>query len=129
MKHRCTNPASPIFKHYGGRGIAVCKRWMESFDDFLADMGPKPSPDHSLDRIDNDRGYTPTNCRWATDIEQNRNTRSSRYVTVKKVRMPLEVALAEYGLPRKTFYWRIAAGLSEEDAILRPYQRGKPLVK
>jgi hypothetical protein len=74
MRQRCRDPRHGSFKYYGGRGIAVCERW-KSYENFLADMGRKPSPAHSLDRIDNDGNYEPTNCRWATRTEQNKNKR------------------------------------------------------
>lgn len=75
MKQRCQNPRSAKFPEYGARGITVCKRWSDSFEAFLADMGPKPSPRHTIDRIDNDLGYEPGNCRWATPTEQRLNQR------------------------------------------------------
>jgi hypothetical protein len=75
MKTRCTNPNRADWKNYGGRGISVCERWATSFENFLADVGPKPSPLHTLDRILNDGSYEPGNCRWATRGEQLKNKR------------------------------------------------------
>ena len=74
MKWRCANTAPKDWKHYGARGIAVCPRWASSFEAFLADMGERPAG-KTLDRIDNDKGYEPGNCRWATASEQRRNRR------------------------------------------------------
>jgi hypothetical protein len=74
MKQRCNNPKNISYKDYGGRGIKVCDRWLNSFNFFLEDMGKKPDG-YSLDRINNDDGYKPTNCRWATMKEQSNNRR------------------------------------------------------
>ncbi len=80
MVTRCTNDRRACWKNYGGRGIGVCDRW-RSFPPFLEDMGPKPSPRHSLDRINNDGNYEPGNCRWATQRQQVRNSRHVRLYT------------------------------------------------
>lgn len=84
LKGRCENPKNSRFRRYGGRGITVCKRWIKSFANFLKDMGERPSPKHSIDRMDNDGHYKPSNCRWATAKEQanNRSTNSVKRVLV-----------------------------------------------
>lgn len=73
MKTRCYNSNIPDYKYYGAKGVVVCERWRDSFENFLADMGERPSPKHSLDRIDSNGNYEPSNCRWATDYVQSRN--------------------------------------------------------
>jgi hypothetical protein len=78
LKQRCTNPKNPQWPDYGGRGINVCKRWLRSFAAFYSDMGQRP-PGLTLDRRDNDSGYGPSNCRWATRSEQNKNRRPSGF--------------------------------------------------
>lgn len=74
MKRRCYGVNSLGYSYYGAKGITVCDRWIGSYENFLQDMGRKPSPEHSLDRIDNDGNYEPTNCRWATKAQQARNS-------------------------------------------------------
>ena len=92
MVQRCTNPRSPGYKNWGGRGITICTRWRASFAAFLADMGPRPSPKHAIDRKDNNGPYSPENCRWVTRPVQNRNRR----VTVMYTWRGRTMTLAEW---------------------------------
>lgn len=77
MLTRCYNPRDEYYDDYGGRGIGVCERWRNSFEAFLEDMGPRPTQQHKIERLENDRGYGPENCVWATDVQQARNRRSN----------------------------------------------------
>ena len=81
MKMRCYNKNDAGYRNYGGRGIQVCDRWLESFANFFADMGSRPSLKHSIDRIDNNGNYEPSNCRWVTQTQQGRNRRTNRRIT------------------------------------------------
>jgi hypothetical protein len=82
MKRRCYNPNDTNYERYGGRGIRVCDRWIDSFDSFIADMQERPSLKHSIDRLDNDKDYSPENCLWRTATEQANNRRSNVYLEI-----------------------------------------------
>ncbi len=82
MKSRCYNKNNIFYQNYGGRGITVCDRWKNSFENFYSDMGKCPNG-HSIDRIDNDNGYFPENCKWSTRSEQDRNKTNSVFITYK----------------------------------------------
>jgi hypothetical protein len=100
MRNRCNNPNTPRYKDYGGRGIRICERW-DKFENFLADMGERPEG-CSLDRIDNDGNYEPSNCRWATQSEQNRNYR----IAVKVDGKPIAQVAEETGISYSAMYHR-----------------------
>lgn len=123
LRRRCNTPTSGCFDRYGGRGIKVCERWND-FRNFLADMGPRPSPQHSVERIDNDGNYEPSNCRWATPVEQARNKCTSALISYKGSTRTLvewcEVLQLRYG----TIKERRRAGLCG-DALFRPIRRRK----
>jgi hypothetical protein len=130
MRKRCRNPNSDDFGRYGGRGIAVCARW-DRFDNFLADMGRRPSPKHSLDRIDNDGDYEPGNCRWVTSKEQMRNRRDNVWMSYGNGRAILADWARLTGLPEKVLQSRKRLGWSDERALTTPprrdRRRGKPI--
>jgi hypothetical protein len=117
MRRRCNNPKFPGYSDYGGRGIAVCERW-SSFENFFEDMGPRPSDNHSLDRIDVNGDYGPGNCRWATFQEQMLNKRNTLYVVVGGIKRPLKEVTRERGLNYYTVWSRIKEhGYSVERAL------------
>lgn len=120
LRARCNNPKSNRFYRYGARGIRVCDRWTADFLNFLEDMGRCPSPDHSIDRIDNDGDYEPGNCRWATRKEQCRNRRSSRFIEFHgEVKTSAEWA-EEMGMSRTALHARLSAGWSVDRALTEP---------
>lgn len=131
-RQRCFNPNDDSFADYGGRGITMCDRWRESFDAFLADMGPRPSSDHTIERINNDSDYEPGNCRWATAKEQARNTRRSFYVEYRGVRRLLLDVCEDVGAPYSAVAGRLRGGWSLEKALTQPvkhYRRHNPLAR
>lgn len=119
MKTRCSNPAFNAYAYYGGRGIAVCPRWADSFEAFLEDMGPRPTPLHTIERDDTNGNYEKSNCRWATRREQANNKRNNHRVeidgTVRTVAQWAEVA----GLTESGFRGRLRRGLTGA-ALLAP---------
>ena len=117
MKARCLNAKHHAFPRYGGRGISVCERWANSFVLFLEDMGERPSDKHTLERIDNNRGYEPGNVRWATYKEQAHNTRETRRVTVAGVDY-IACELAEtIGINTDALFYRINAGFPADKIL------------
>jgi hypothetical protein len=119
MRYRCNNPQSKDYPNYGGRGIRVCDRWLNSFEAFLADMGERPSG-MTLDRIDGDGDYCKENCRWATPLQQNRNRRSNVILEFQGDAGPISYWAEKVGLERKTLEYRIRVGWDVERALTTP---------
>jgi hypothetical protein len=120
MLERCQRPNHRYFHRYGGRGITVCDRWRYSFQAFLDDMGERPSPQHSLNRIDNDGNYEPGNVRWALSTEQNRNRSDNHFVTFQGETLCLTDWARRVGIGKATLRRRIMAGWSVERALTEP---------
>lgn len=120
MKARCSNPNLNNFKSYGGRGIKVCDRWKSDYLNFLADMGPKPAG-LSLERIDNDGNYEPSNCRWATRFDQYQNRRNQTLVTFDGVTMTLKAWSRAKGFSPAYFSIRVnKLGMTPLQAVMTP---------
>jgi len=119
MIQRCEDPSSDRYGYYGGRGISVCPKWRTSFAAFLEDVGPKPSPAHSLDRIDPNGNYEPGNVRWATKKEQARNRRTNRLLTVNGETRCLSEWSEITGIPKTTLRLRLERGWPPERAVGR----------
>lgn len=120
IKSRCLNPDHAEYHWYGGRDITIAPEWRDSFEAFFAEVGHRPAG-HSIDRIDNARGYEPGNCRWATPAEQNRNIRRNRWYTHDGKTMVLPDWSKETGLNLSTLHARLRRGLTFEEAItVRP---------
>lgn len=119
VKGRCTNEQNAAYHNYGGRGIGICDRWM-SFENFLADMGCCP-PGMTLERVDNNKGYEPGNCRWDTRTAQSRNRRNLHVVTIDGRSAPLSVWVEEIGMASyRTVHQRIIKGWDAKRAITTP---------
>lgn len=124
MKDRCKNRKTRCYSLYGGRGISVCRRWSESFEAFLEDMGECPG-DMSLDRIDNNGNYEPGNCRWVSTAQQNRNTRRTRLITWNGETLCIADWSARTGIHRATIWLRLKNGWSIGDALTAKTQQGR----
>lgn len=119
MIGRCYNIKDGDYLRYGGRGITVCDRWRNSFLEFISDIGKRPSAKHSLDRINNDGNYEPGNVRWATRLEQARNTSLTRFLVIDDVRRPLKEWSEISGINSSTIRRRIRDGWSVKSAVFK----------
>lgn len=123
MKNRCANSKCDMYYRYGGRGIQVCKRWAMSFQNFLADMGRKPTQKHSIDRKRINGNYTPSNCRWATAKEQSVNTSRNKFLEYNGERKTISQWCAHLGLSGSGIHCRIYNGWSLKKALSTPSRR------
>ena len=117
MKRRCLDKNANGYSDYGGRGITIDLRWIDSFDAFYRDMGPKPGPEYSIERKNTNGNYTRGNCRWATPLEQSNNKRVCTYYTVDGAQLTLPAVARKLNLNYSRLYWHISKGLSLDDAI------------
>lgn len=125
MHQRCYNPNTTGYKNWGGRGIRVCPEWSgpDGFLQFCQDIGPRPGLDYSIERRDTNGNYTPDNCRWATDTEQNRNRRDSVMLSYAGETLHVNEWAGRYSLTSQTLIRRLRAGWSVEDALFTPLRR------
>lgn len=122
VKNRCSSPTSKDFRKYGAKGITLCAEW-NRYERFLSDMGRKPSPAHSIDRIDSNGPYAPWNCRWATTVEQNRNRSNSVHLTAFGVSRLLMEWAEDFDIRPARLRARISKGIAPEAALTTPVRK------
>ena len=118
MKQRCLYKGNKSYPDYGGRGITICEKWLD-FAGFFEDMG-QPAEGMSLDRINNEGNYEPSNCRWATNRENSQNRRSSMFLTINGKRAVASEHCRDFNLKTGTFFSRLRAGMTPEEALSKP---------
>lgn len=135
---RCLDKNNPSYHLYGGRGITVCEAWLDSFEAFYRDMGPRPSSQHSIERIDNNGNYEPSNCKWATPLEQGRNRRNNRLIThdgetLCLTEWAIRVGITKSQLVKRIVRWGVTKALTTPkkfqhdcgQALLRHYRSNR----
>lgn len=133
MRSRCYNKNLAHYKNYGAKGIVVCDRWLESFQNFFDDMGKKPSPKHSIERLDSRGNYCPENCVWADRITQNNNTSRNHWLLVNGERKTIAQWARARGISKNTIMKRLRSGWAQEKAVNEPVNKAlsrvrKPLI-
>lgn len=122
LKQRCENPRCASYPRYGGRGISICERWRNSFPNFLVDLGPKPSPRHSLDRKNVNGNYCPQNCRWSDPKQQARNRRTNRIIEFQGERLCVVEWAERLGAKSQALLARLRRGWSIAKTLTAPIQ-------
>ncbi len=120
IKERCFKSSCSEFKNYGARGITICPRWVDLFTNFLDDVGRRPSPQHSIDRIDNTKGYEPGNCRWATPSQQSNNRRSTHILELDGISLTRREWSDRTGVSYDAIVNRLKSGWSVRSALTTP---------
>ncbi len=128
MRSRCNNPNIKAYFNYGAKGIKVCERW-NIFENFLEDMGERPGPEYSIERIDYTKDYCPTNCKWATRIEQARNRSICIHITIEGKCQTVKEWAIKKGINRQTIERRLKLGWSHYDAVMQPVISGQKFKK
>lgn len=123
MRQRCSNENNKRFKDYGGRGISVCDRWKNSFENFIKDMGYAPTPKHTLERINVNGGYEPTNCKWATIKEQANNKTVNVFVDIDGVIKTVKQWSEKLNVSQYSVRSRISRGWDAKKAIVTPFRK------
>lgn len=122
MLDRCCNVNNHAYSSYGGRGITVCERWLESFENFISDMGERPSKAYSLDRVNNNLGYSKENCRWATKFEQCNNRRDNHLLLLNGVSHTIKEWSVILGQEYSTLASRVKMGWTDEEVLTTPFK-------
>lgn len=122
MHQRCLNPEKDNYSSYGGAGISICERWLESFDNFMDDMGERPEG-MTLDRIDSSGNYEPSNCKWSTYSEQTINTDSTFWINDNGKNICLSYFSKKYGIPSTTIKYRIKKGETLDELKRKPDEK------
>lgn len=123
IKKRCLLKTHPAFKNYGGRGITICDRWKDSFENFITDMGRRPSSNHQIERIDNNGNYEPPNCKWATVVEQINNRRNTVIIEHNGISKPLSYWAKEVNINVERLRVRLKEGWPFDRAISEPLKK------
>lgn len=125
MKRRCFEKTNHNFTHYGGRGITVCDAWLKSFDQFVKDVGVRPSKLHTLNRIDNNKDYEPGNVKWSLAAEQNSNKSNTKWLIFDEETRTVQDWATTLHIPRHRIYHRLSRGWSVADTLSVPGIKGR----
>lgn len=128
MKRRCLELTNDNYKYYGGRGIKVCPQWIESFPQFIHDMGKRPSAEYTLERLDNNGDYVPENVVWALALDQNRNKSTTKYLTMEGETRTVGEWSSITGISQHRIYCRLRSGWTINDVLSVPIIRGRTSV-